>query len=108
MIVPLLMLAFFVLVAGLGPVAKYFLVVPHEGESGAIVAVLALSALALGVGIATWLYRNREQDPLHVDLIRHRFYIDEFYQWLIDRTQELLARIANLVYPWIIDAGVVS
>src|SRR5438270_56027 len=107
MIVPLVILAFFALVAGLEPVAKYFLIVPHEGESGVIVAALALSALALGVGIATWLYRNREQDPLHVDLIRHRFYIDEFYEWLIDRTQELLARIANFVDRWIIDAGVV-
>ena len=44
---------------------------------------------------------------MHVDLIRHRFYIDEFYEWLIDRTQELLARIANFVDRWIIDAGVV-
>jgi len=107
MIVPLLILAFFALVAGLEPVAKYFLIVPHEGESGVIVSVLALSALALGVGIATWLYRNREHDPFHVDLIRHRFYIDEFYQWLINRTQELLARIADFFDRWIIDAGVV-
>jgi NADH-quinone oxidoreductase subunit L len=44
---------------------------------------------------------------LHVDLIRHRFYIDEFYEWLINRTQELLARIAAFFDRWIIDAGVV-
>jgi NADH-quinone oxidoreductase subunit L len=107
MIVPLLILAFFAVIAGFGPVAKYFLVVPHEGESGAIVPLLALTALAFGVGIAAWLYRNREHDPLHVDLLRHLFYIDDFYAWLIDRTQELLARIANFFDRWIIDAGAV-
>src|SRR3989440_7225844 len=107
MIIPLLILALFALIAGFGTVAKNFLVVPHEKETVFTVPALALIALILGVGIGVLLYRNRERDPLHVDLIRHRFYIDEFYEWLIDRTQELLARIANFVDRWIIDAGVV-
>ena len=107
MIIPLLILALFALIAGLESVAQHFLVVPHEKESVFTVPALALVALILGVGIATWLYRNRERDPLHLDLVRRRFYIDEFYEWLIDRTQELLARIANFVDRWIIDAGVV-
>ena len=38
-----------------------------------------------GAGIAISLYRNRERDPMHLDLIRRRFYIDEFYQWIIGR-----------------------
>ena len=107
MIIPLLILALFALIAGLESVAQHFLVVPHEKESAFTVPALALVALILGVGIATWLYRNRERDPLHVDLVRRRFYIDEFYEWLIGATQELLARIAAFFDRWIIDAGAV-
>src|SRR3989475_7486809 len=107
MIIPLLILALFALIAGLESVAQHFLVVPHEKESVFTVPALALVALILGVGIATWLYRNRERDPLHIDLVRRRFYIDEFYEWLIGATQELLARIAAFFDRWIIDAGAV-
>jgi NADH-quinone oxidoreductase subunit L len=107
MLIPLLVLALFALVAGLESVAKHFLVVPHEKETVFTVPALALIALILGVGIAVWLYRNRESDPLHVDLLRRRFYIDEFYEWLINRTQELLARIAAFFDRWIIDTGAV-
>src|SRR5713226_6978003 len=62
MIIPLLILALFALIAGWETVAKNFLVVPHEKESVFTVPALALVALILGVGIATWLYRNRERD----------------------------------------------
>jgi NADH-quinone oxidoreductase subunit L len=107
MIAPLIVLAFFALVAGLKTVAQNFLVVPHEKETSFAVPALALIALIFGAGVAVWLYRNRERDPLHVDLIRHRFYIDEFYEWLIDTTQEFLARVAAFIDRWIIDAGAV-
>jgi len=107
MTIPLLILALFELIAGFGTVAKNFLVVPHEKETVFTVPALALIALILGVGIGVLLYRNRERDPLHVDLIRRRFYFDEFYEWLINRTQELLARIAAFIDRWIIDAGAV-
>ena len=107
MTIPLLILALFALIAGFGTVAKNFLVVPHEKETVFTVPALALIALILGVGIGVLLYRNRERDPLHVDLIRRRFYFDEFYEWLINRTQELLAHIAAFIDRWIIDAGAV-
>ena len=32
-----------------------------------------------------------------------RFYFDEFYAWLINWTQELLARVSAFVDRWIID-----
>ena len=107
MIIPLLVLALFALIAGLETVAQSFLVVPHEKKTVFTVPALALVALILGAGIAVWLYRNREREPLHVDLVRRLFYVDEFYDWLINRTQELLARIAAFFDRWIIDAGAV-
>ena len=107
MIVPLLILAFFALVAGMETVARKFLVVPHEKEISYTVPALALLALILGAGFAVWFYRNRERDPLHVDLVRHRFYFDEFYEWLISRTQDFLAQVAAFIDRWLIDAGAV-
>ena len=107
MIIPLLVLALFALIAGLETVAQSFLVVPHEKKTVFTVPALALVALILGAGIAVWFYRNREREPLHVDLVRRLFYVDEFYDWLINRTQELLARIAAFFDRWIIDAGAV-
>jgi len=107
MIIPLLVLALFALVAGLETVAQNFLVVPHETQTVFTVPALALAALILGVAIGIWLYRNRECDPLHVGLVQRRFYIDEFYEWLIGATQEFLARVAAFFDRWIIDAGAV-
>ena len=107
MIIPLLVLALFALIAGFKTVAQKFLVVPHEKETVFTVPALALIALILGVGIGVLLYRNRERDPFHVDLIRRRFYFDEFYEWLINRTQGLLSHIAAFFDRWIIDAGAV-
>jgi len=107
MIIPLLILALFALIAGFKTVAQKFLVVPHEKETVFTVPALALIALILGVGIGVLLYRNRERDPFHVDLIRRRFYFDEFYEWLINRTQGLLSHIAAFLDRWIIDAGAV-
>jgi NADH-quinone oxidoreductase subunit L len=63
--------------------------------------------LISGAGIAVWLYRNREHEPLQVDLLRRRFYIDEIYQWLIGATQEFFARVAVLFDRWIIDGAAV-
>jgi NADH-quinone oxidoreductase subunit L len=107
MIVPLLVLALFALIAGLQTVAKNFLVIPHEGETTFIVPMLAIMVLLAGAGLAFWIYRNRDHEPLHVDLVRRLFYFDEFYAWLIDRTQELFARVAAFFDRSILDGGAV-
>jgi NADH-quinone oxidoreductase subunit L len=104
---PLIILALLALIGGWSVFARNFLVVPHEKETTLIVPALALIALISGAGIAVWLYRNRERDPLHVDLLRRRFYIDVFYQWLIGVTQEFLARVAAFFDRWIIDGAAV-
>ena len=104
---PLIILAALALIGGWPVFAQRFLVVPHEKETVLTVPTLALVALVAGAGLAVWLYRNRDYEPLHLNFIRRRFYIDEFYQWLIDRTQELLARVAAFIDRWIIDAGAV-
>jgi NADH-quinone oxidoreductase subunit L len=104
---PLILLALLAFVGGFPLFAQKFLVVPHEKEMVVTVPALAILAMLLGAGLAIWLYRKRASDPIHVDLFRRRFYIDEFYEWLIDWTQELLARAAAFFDRWIIDAGAV-
>ncbi|HZR78256.1 MAG TPA: NADH-quinone oxidoreductase subunit L, partial [Chthoniobacterales bacterium] len=88
-------------------VAQNFLVVPQEGDAGMIVPALAIAALLGGVGSAFFTYRNRDRELLHCDPIRRRLYFDQFYAWLIDHTQELLGRGAQLIDRYIVDGGAV-
>src|SRR5207248_2904420 len=87
--------------------AQYFLVVPHEKELLLAVPIMAMLALLSGASVAIWLYRKRTDDPLDIDLLRRRFYIDDFYAWFIESTQGLLARTSLFFDRWLIGAGVV-
>jgi NADH-quinone oxidoreductase subunit L len=105
---PLIVLALLATLGGFAFFARKFLALPIEKEAGIFVPALAIIVLILGSGLAIALYRNRTSDPLDVELLRRKFYFDEFYGWLVDWTQELLARIAAFVDRWIIDAGAVG
>ena len=101
-----MILAFLAFIAGWHPVAQYFLVVPQE-ERVLLVPGLALLALIFGAGLAIFLYRSREAEPLHLFAVRQCLYVDEFYSWLINHTQEFLARVAATLDRSVLDAGAV-
>jgi NADH-quinone oxidoreductase subunit L len=105
---PLIVLALLATLGGFAFFARKFLALPIEKEAAIFVPALAIIVLILGSGLAIALYRNRTSDPLDVQLLRRKFYFDEFYRWLIDWTQELLARVSAFVDRWIIDAGAVG
>jgi NADH-quinone oxidoreductase subunit L len=105
---PLIVLALLATLGGFAFFARKFLALPIEKEAAIFVPALAIIVLILGSGLAIVLYRDRTSDPLDVELLRRKFYFDEFYRWLIDWTQELLARICAFVDRWIIDAGAVG
>src|SRR5437660_3067302 len=105
---PLIVLALLATFGGFAFFARNFLVLPIEKNIAFFVPVLAISALALGCGLAITLYRNRKSEPFDIELFRRLFYFNEFYSWLINWTQELLARISAFCDRWIIDAGVVG
>ena len=107
MTTPLIILAILSAVSGFRFFAQQFLVIPHEKEVVIWVPALAFSAVILGVGSAVVLYRNQTSEPFDIELLRQRLYIDEFYGWLIDSTQELLARFTGFCDRWVIDAGAV-
>jgi NADH-quinone oxidoreductase subunit L len=108
MIMPLILLAFLATLGGFGFFARNFLALPVENHIASVVPALAVIALIAGSGLAVAIYRQQETDPVDVKLLRHKFYFDEFYSWLIHWTQELLARVAAFVDRWIIDAGAVG
>src|SRR5205823_13869204 len=108
MTMPLIVLAILATLGGFGVFARNFLALPIESEVAIFVPVLALTALILGGGLAIALYRNRATESVNIEFLRHKFYLDEFYGWVIQWTQELLARVAAFVDRWIIDAGVVG
>jgi NADH-quinone oxidoreductase subunit L len=105
---PLIALALLATFGGFAFFARNFLALPIEKEVAFFVPALAIGVLILGSGLAIALYRNRTSEPLDVELLRSKFYFDEFYAWLIDWTQELLARMSAFFDRWIIDAGVVG
>jgi NADH-quinone oxidoreductase subunit L len=105
---PLIVLALLATIGGFAFFAQNFLALPVEKELAIFVPSLAIVVLILGGGLAITLYRNRTSEPLDVELLRRKFYFDEFYRWLIDWTQELLARICAFFDRWIIDTGAVG
>ncbi len=107
MVVPLLVLSIPAAFGGFGFFARRFLTLPNETHPAAIVPLIALAALVIGVGSAALLYRNRESEPIHLALFRDRFYLDEFYDFLIAATQGLLASCSAFIDRWILDGAIV-
>src|SRR5438552_1780805 len=108
MTMPLIVLAILATLGGFAFFARNFLKLPTEKEAAVFVPVLAIIALILGVGLAFVLYSGRATEPVKVELLRRKFYFDEFYGWLIYWTQGFLARVAAFIERWVIDAGVVG
>jgi len=105
---PLILLAIPSALAGFGFFAEAFLRLPEETPANVLVPGLAITGLILGVVLAIFYYRNRAQEPFDIPLLRRAFYIDDFYRWLIDRTQENLAGFCAFIDRWIVDAGAVG
>ena len=107
MLVPLVVLALLSLVGGFHFFASRFLTLPHERDAPAFIPGIAFVAVLLGAASAIILYRSRVEDPLSINLLRHKFYFDELYRALIDATQEFLGRASGFIDRWIIDATIV-
>ncbi len=107
MVVPLLLLSIPAAFGGFALFAGRLLVLPNETKPAAIVPLIALGALLLGVLGAFLLYRRREKEPLRIGLFRDRFYLDEFYDWLIRSTQGVLAALSAFLDRWVLDGAIV-
>jgi NADH-quinone oxidoreductase subunit L len=105
---PLVVLAILAALGGFGFFARNFLALPVEKEAAVFVPAFAFGAMIAGSGLAIALYRNRADEPIDIEVLRHKFYFDELYAWLINWTQGLLARVSAFFDRWIIDIGAVD
>jgi NADH-quinone oxidoreductase subunit L len=105
MIGPLIVLAIPAFAAGFSFVARSFVQLPAEHETGWLVPGMALGAALSGTIVAIVLYRNRQADPIDLAPLRRRFYFDELYTFLIGATQGLLASLSAFVDRWILDGA---
>src|SRR5213592_1351965 len=105
---PLIVLAILAALGGFGFFARNFLTFPIEKGVAFFVPALAFAALVVGSGLAIAIYRNRTGEPIDIEVLRHKFYFDEIYAWLINWTQELLARVSAFFDRWIIDTAAVD
>jgi NADH-quinone oxidoreductase subunit L len=107
MIGPLIVLAIPAFGAGFTFVARTFVQLPVEKETGWLVPGLALSATLAGAIVAIVLYRNRQTDPLNLAPLRQRLYFDEIYSFLIRATQGSLAKLSAFLDRWILDGAAI-
>ena len=98
MTLPLLILAVPSVVAG------YF----NMHAPDPLILFASVIAVVFGALLANSIYRNATDDPLPVRLgfiaraMKARFWFDEIYQWFIDKVQERLAKLADIIDRWII------
>jgi NADH-quinone oxidoreductase subunit L len=98
MTVPLLVLAVPSVLAG------YF----NAHAPNPLVLAASLVVLVFGMLVANTVYSGAKADPLPARFgrlakaLRNRFWFDEVYQWLIDKVQENLAKLADAIDRWVI------
>ena len=73
-----------------------------------LVLAASLVVLVFGMLVANTVYSGAKADPLPARFarlakaLRDRFWFDEVYQWLIDKVQENLAKLADAIDRWVI------
>ena len=108
MTVPLILLAIPAWAAGYGPVARLFFHLEEPEHPPGVLHVALLAVFLAGAAGAFLLYRNPAKDPVVVPLFANRFYIDEFYNWLVKTGQDGLALLSGWADRWVVDLFVVQ
>jgi NADH-quinone oxidoreductase subunit L len=126
MTVPLILLAFLSLIGGFalnieGYYHGWFVSVLHSlgsispdaghvtvPEAGMYVErVFPLAAVFFGVLFAYHLYRDRNEDPLHIKFLARKFYFDEIYERSLVGGQQMAANTLNWIDSWILDGLII-
>jgi NADH-quinone oxidoreductase subunit L len=77
-------------------------------DSGLLLEMIIPSAVVLlGVGVAFLLYRGRATDPLYIDILANKFYVDEMYDRSLVGGQQVTARVVNWFDAWILDGLII-
>ncbi len=107
MIVPLILLAIPAVCAGYAPVEHYFF---HsvgsltEPEVPHFVDLVFGGAFVIGILAAFVIYRGAPaKDPIRIPAFHNRFYIDDFYFWIVRVIQGGFAKLCSFIDRWFID-----
>jgi NADH-quinone oxidoreductase subunit L len=60
-----------------------------------------------GLASAYFLYIGKDKDPLHIEFLARKFYIDEFYMRSLVGGQQLVAIVFNWVDSWILEGLII-
>ena len=91
---PLIVLAFFAIIAGFSPVADLLQAVRphHEGHDFPwFVFFVSVMTMLFGVGCAFIRYFNQKEEPKVIPLFANKFYFDEIYAWIVKKVQDGVA-----------------
>ena len=107
MIVPLILLAIPAVCAGYGPVEHYFFHAVGslaEPEVPHFVDLVFGAAFFVGILAAFVIYRGAPaKDPIRIPAFHNRFYIDDFYFWIVRVIQGGFAKLCSFIDRWFID-----
>jgi NADH-quinone oxidoreductase subunit L len=84
------------------------LLVPATEEPSMLLEMVIPGVTVLaGLGLAFVLYWGAGRDPLHIKVLAHKFYFDEFYDRSLVGGQQLAARFLNWIDAWILDGLII-
>jgi len=101
-LIPLLILAAFSLGGGYLNLQTYFQLPIAHGEMGRMTMFLSICAFCLGTGASWIFYGSAETEKFNIKLLAEKFYFDEFYDRVLVRFQQAIARIAAWFDNWIL------
>ncbi len=101
MIAPMAILATLSVLSGFVPVETFLGIPPEEGHASWTLWLSLLFALA-GFVPAYRFYRQAGHEPLNFSILRHKFYVDEFYQRALISTQDAFAKVTDAFEGWVV------
>ncbi len=105
---PLVILAIFSIIGGYKFFIGWLYQAPgHHDHLPAWFLPLAIAAFFIGSGLAFFVYRKVEKDPVLVPLFKNKFYFDEVYGFLVSKFHDSFAKMSAWVDKWILDGLVV-
>ena len=107
MTIPLMLLAIPSVIAGFPFISHIFFPEAESSEPSILAISVSVAVFIAGIGAGLVLYRGKSSDPIKIPLFANRFYIDQFYSFVVKWTQDALANVSAFVDRWVIDGGVV-
>ncbi|MCS7008418.1 MAG: NADH-quinone oxidoreductase subunit L, partial [Chthoniobacterales bacterium] len=107
MLLPMLILSILSLTVGWPFIGHFFIQPVHPEHVPLFLRFILIGFLAVGALVAYLLYaKGPLKDPIQVAVFENRFYIDNFYDWLVKEIQGRFAGICAFVDRWVVDGFV--